>query len=105
MQRREKCSKVVQGIFFWLRNAHDEDRSGRPSHSDATVQKVKELMHQNRRVTLDDMAINLEGMCSRNSIHIILTDVLKYRVAFIMTMRVHMCPNRQQHSSRNLVRM
>jgi len=38
-----------------------------------------EIMLQNHKVTFDNMAKNLKWVCSRDSIHIILTDVLKYR--------------------------
>jgi len=62
----EKCMdvknvrKCCRKFFSGRKIVHDEERSGRPSHSDATVKKGEEHMLQNRKVTLDDMAKNLE---------------------------------------------
>lgn len=80
-----KCMDV-KNVRKWCRefsagrlNVHDEERSGRPSHTDETVRKVEELLLEDRRVTLDELAEKLQGVCSRDSIHSILINNLQYR--------------------------
>ena len=58
----ESCMDV-KNVRKWCREftagrteIHDE-RSGRPSISDETVAKVEQIMHQDRRITLDDLCI------------------------------------------------
>ncbi|CAF4888914.1 unnamed protein product [Pieris macdunnoughi] len=81
----EKCMDV-KNVRKWCReftagrlNVHDEERSGRPSHSDETVRKVEELVLKDRRLTLNELAEKLQDVCSRDSIHSILVNNLQYR--------------------------
>lgn len=81
----EKCMDV-KNVRKWCRefsagrlNVHDEERSGRPSHSDETVRKVEELVLEDRRLTLNELTEKLQEVCSRDSIHSILVNNLQYR--------------------------
>lgn len=81
----EKCIDV-KNVRKWCReflsgreNVHDEERTGRPSHSNETVQAVEAEMLKNRRVTVKDLEEKLGGVCSRDSIRVILKDTLNYR--------------------------
>ena len=54
----------VKNVRKWCREftagrteIHDEERRGRPSISNETVAKVEQIMHQDWRITLDDLCI------------------------------------------------
>jgi len=79
----ESCMDV-KNVRKWCREftagrteIHDE-RSGRPSISDETVAKVEQIMHQDRRITLDDLCI-LVPEVSRSTIGKTLTEKLEYQ--------------------------
>jgi hypothetical protein len=74
----EKCMDV-KNVRKWGRefsvgrlSVHDMERSGKPSHTDETVQNVEELVLEDRRSTLNELAEKLQEVCSRNFIHSIL---------------------------------
>lgn len=80
----EKCMDV-KNVRKWSReflsgriNVHDEERSGRPSLSDEIVQAVEAEMLKNRRATVKDLEEKLGGVCSRDSIRVILKEKLLY---------------------------
>ena len=68
----EKCMDI-KNVRKWSRefnsghtNVHDEERSGRPSVSDAIVQAVEAEMLKNRRATIRDLEEKLGGVCSND---------------------------------------
>ena len=76
----------IKNVRKWVRefnsgrvNVDDEERSGRPSHSNEEVQAVEEAMLKIRRVMVRDMEEKPGGVCSRDSIRLILTEKLNYR--------------------------
>lgn len=80
----EKCMDI-KNVRKWSRefnsgrtNVHDEERSGRPSVSDAIVQAVKAEMLKNRRATIRDLEKKLGGVCSSETIRHILVNNLQY---------------------------
>lgn len=81
----EKCMDI-KNVRKWSRefnsgrtNVHDEERSGRPSVSDAIVQAVEAEMLKNRRATIRDLEEKLGGVCSSETIRHILVNNLQYR--------------------------
>lgn len=68
------CCKFLSGD----ENVYNKERSGRPSHSGKAVQAVEAEMLKNHRVTVKDMEEKLGGVCSRDSIRVILKDKLNY---------------------------
>lgn len=80
----EKCMDI-KNVRKWSRefnsgrtNVHDEERSGRPSVSDAIVQAVEAEMLKNRRATIRDLEEKLGGVCSSETIRHILVNNLQY---------------------------
>lgn len=81
----ESCMDV-KSVRKWCREfrtgrteIHYEQRSGRPSISDETVAKVKALLHEKRRITLDDVCVLVPEVV-RITIHRILTKKWKLTV-------------------------
>ena len=57
---------------------HDEERSGRPSVSDETIEKVEGILLEDRRITICELALRVpEVSCS--TIEKILSEILGYR--------------------------
>ncbi|UYV69676.1 hypothetical protein LAZ67_7000181 [Cordylochernes scorpioides] len=57
----EKCMDI-KNVRKWCRefnegriNVHDEQRSGRPSLPESTVARIDEMVHANRRITLEEI--------------------------------------------------
>ncbi|XP_049291111.1 protein GVQW3-like [Anopheles funestus] len=81
----EKCMDI-KNVRKWSRefnsgrtNVHDEERSGRPSVSDAIVQAVEAEMIKNRRATIRDLEEKLEGVCSSETIrHNLVNNLQKF---------------------------
>ncbi|UYV82406.1 hypothetical protein LAZ67_21001965, partial [Cordylochernes scorpioides] len=72
----EKCMDI-KNVRKWCRefnegriNVHDEQRSGRPSLPESTV---------NRRITLEEIEDSLNEDCSHFSVHKIVSETLGYR--------------------------
>lgn len=80
----EKCMSV-QHVRKWCReftggrtDIHDEERSGRPSVSDETIEKVEGILLEDRRITIRELALRVpEVSCS--TIDKILSEILGYR--------------------------
>ncbi len=62
-------------------NIEDEARSGRPRDSvnEDNIKRVKQLLKEDSRLTLTEMAERMPIECGRSSIRVILHDVLGYR--------------------------
>jgi hypothetical protein len=80
----ESCMDV-KNVRKWCREfaacrtqIHDEERNGRPSISDEPVAKFDQIMHQDPRITLDDLYF-LVPEVSRSIIARTLTEKLEYR--------------------------
>ncbi|UYV66456.1 hypothetical protein LAZ67_4001736 [Cordylochernes scorpioides] len=72
----EKCMDI-KNVRKWCRefnegriNVHDEQRSGRPSLPESTI---------NRRITLEEIEDGLNEYCSHFSVHKIVSETLGYR--------------------------
>ncbi|UYV66454.1 hypothetical protein LAZ67_4001734 [Cordylochernes scorpioides] len=72
----EKCMDI-KNVRIWCRefnegriNVHDEQRSGRPSLPESTI---------NRRITLEEIEDGLNEDCSHFSVHKIVSETLGYR--------------------------
>ncbi|XP_029655401.1 uncharacterized protein LOC115229129 [Octopus sinensis] len=80
-----KSCMDIKNVRKWCRDfvvghteIHLEDRSGRPSISDETVEMVEQILRENRRITLDDLRI-LVPEVSRSTIHRALSEKLQYQ--------------------------
>ncbi|UYV75781.1 hypothetical protein LAZ67_13001329 [Cordylochernes scorpioides] len=81
----EKCMDI-KNVRKWCRefnegriNVHDEQRSGRPSLPESTVARIDEMVHANRRITLEEIEDGLNEDCSHFSVHKIVSETLGYR--------------------------
>ncbi|UYV70198.1 hypothetical protein LAZ67_7002154 [Cordylochernes scorpioides] len=81
----EKCMDT-KNVQKWCRefnegriNVHDEQRSGRPSFPESTVARIDEMVHTNRRITLEEIEDGLNEDCSHFSVHKIVSETLGYR--------------------------
>lgn len=79
----ENCMSV-QHVRKWCREfsegrteIHDENRSGRPSVSDEVVEKVETILLEDRRITINELALRIPET-SNTTIHKILTEKLGY---------------------------
>ncbi|XP_071037147.1 protein GVQW3-like [Parasteatoda tepidariorum] len=79
----EECMSV-QHVRKWCRefkngltDAHDEQRSGRPSFSDEAIAKLEEAILKDRRVKVRDLS-EMIPVVSKSCIHNILRDRLGY---------------------------
>lgn len=79
----ENCISV-QHVRKWCREfsegrmeIHDENRSGRPSVSDGVVEKVETILLEDRRITINELALLIPEISSA-TIHKILTEKLGY---------------------------
>lgn len=79
----ENCMSVQQ-VRLWCRefskgrtDVHDAERSGRPSISEAIVAKINEVVREDRRMTIEDIALRVPDVCPK-SVYNILTEKLGY---------------------------
>ncbi|UYV61666.1 MAP3K15 [Cordylochernes scorpioides] len=71
---RKWCREFNEGRI----NVHDEQRSGRPSLPEPTVGRIDEMVHANRRITLEEIEDGLNEDCSHFSVHKIVSETLGY---------------------------
>jgi len=79
-----KCMSV-QHVRKWRReftggrtDIHDEERSGRPSVSDETIEKFEGILLEDRRITIRELALRVPEV-SFSTIEKILSEILGYR--------------------------
>lgn len=80
----DKCIDV-KNVRKWCREfaggrteIHDVERSGRPSISDETVEKIEQILRQDRRITIHELSLRVPEI-SESSIQRILSEKLDYR--------------------------
>ncbi|UYV76243.1 CYB5A [Cordylochernes scorpioides] len=81
----EKCMDI-KNVRKWCRefnegriNVHDEQQSERPNLPESTVARIDEMVHANRRITLEEIEDGLNEDCSHFSVHKIVSETLGYR--------------------------